>query len=558
MRLVIFLLILALILGIFGYFYYQKNIYSKEILKLEIEKPDEAEAFEQIEYLVKYKNNGNIRLEEPKLVFEFPKYSILEEDSERKEIILEDIYPGQEKILKFKARLLGREGETKIAKAYLSFRPKNLKAKYEVSTSKSTKIIKVPLNFNLDLPSKIESGKDLTINLNYFSNIDYPLFDLRCFIEYPLDFEFERSKPEALEKTEWEIPLLNKGEGGRIEIFGKIRGSVGEQKIFKTKIGLWKEEEFVLLKEVVKGLEIISPSLYLSQQINGNPQYIANPGDLLHYEIFFRNVGKEALTNLVLMVTLEGKAFDFSTIKAPLGEFKLGDNSILFDGEKVAKLQFLDSLEEGKVEFWIKLKKEWPFLSQKDKNPLLKSRIYLSEVREEFLTKINSKLEIFQKGYFNDKLLAEMAFGNLGPIPPKVRETTTYTILWEIKNYYNDLKNVKVRAILPDGINLTGKIYPEQEAAKFSAYELESKEIIWQIGDLSAGSGVIDKGKSLSFQIALTPKEEQKGQILTLIKETKIFGEDTWTGQILEAFATSTDTTLPDDETISREQGIVQ
>ena len=139
-KLIIFLILSAAIVGALGFRSWQKNIYSKEVLKLEILAPSEAALAEEIEYLVKYKNNGNVRLEEPRLIFEYPKYSIVEGDVLRTEKPLDDIYPGEEKTISFKAKLLGKEGEVRLAKAWLSYRPKNLKARYESTTTFSTTI----------------------------------------------------------------------------------------------------------------------------------------------------------------------------------------------------------------------------------------------------------------------------------------------------------------------------------------------------------------------------------------------------------------------------------
>ena len=178
-KFITFLIIIAAISGLIGFWNWQRNIYSKETLKLEILGPENIELTKEFEYLVKYKNNGNIRLEEPKLIFEYPSHSILDATlppptgkSLRQEIgaeILGDaIYPGEEKTISFKARLIGKEGETLTAKALLSYRPKNLKARYESSTTFTTQIKSVPLTFEFDLPSKIESGKDLKFRLNYY------------------------------------------------------------------------------------------------------------------------------------------------------------------------------------------------------------------------------------------------------------------------------------------------------------------------------------------------------------------------------------------------------
>ena len=555
-KFIIFLILLAAISGLVGFWNWQRNIYSKEILKLEILGKEEVAVAEEFEYIVKYKNNGTVRLEEPRLTFEYPKYSILEEGkSLRQELgakeLGEAIYPGEEKTFHFKVRLLGKEGETRIAKAWLSYRPKNLKARYESATTFTTQIKSVPLTFEFDLPSKIESGKDLKFRLNYYSNIDYPLLNLRLVAEYPPGFEFLESAPPSLEKVEWELPLLNRAEGGRIEISGKIRGEVREQKMFKAKLGIWQEGEFIVLKEILKGVEIIQPALWVFQQINGSSKYTANPGDLLHYEIFFKNVGGETLFDLSLVTTLIGDIFDFQTLKAPEGEFSLGDNSIVWEWRRVRALQFLEPGEEGKVEFWVKIKKDWPIPSLAGKTEI-KNRIYLSQVKEEFSNKVNSKLEIFQKGYFESEV-----WENFGPIPPKVGEGTAYTIIWQAKNYYNEVKDVKVKAVLPQNVKLTGKIFPEEAIEKF-IFDSNSREIVWNLGDLKVGQGVLNPAPNISFQIEFIPEEIQRGTIPDLISQAKITAEDTWTGMTLEATSAAINTTLPDDPTITEEMGVVQ
>ena len=550
-KLILIIIIGAVIVGGVGFWYWQKNIYSKEILKLEILASDQAELGQEIEYTVKYKNNGNIRLEDPRLVFERPKYSLVGEgESLRQEILLEDIYPGQEQTFNFKARLLGKEGEIKKARAWLSYRPKNLKARYESETSHSTQITSVPLTLEFDLPSKIDSGKEISFKLNYFSNANYPLANLGIKVEYPADFEFQSSKPQALEETDWEIGLLNKAEGGRIEITGNVRGEIGEQKQFKAQLGSWQEGEFVLLKEAIRAVQIVTPSLYISQQINNNPQYIASPGDTLHYEVFFKNIGDDIFTNLFLVARLEGNIFDFQSLKAPLGDFESGDNSIIFDWRRVSKLQFLDVGDEGKVEFWVELKDDWQMSSLSDKNLVLRNKVFLSQAQQEFVTKVNSKLEIIQKGYYEDEV-----FGNSGPIPPEVGKPTTYTIIWQANNYYNDVKNMRVKATLSSKARLTGDIFPEGARLTFDS---SSREVVWELENLDAGKGILGPGPSVAFQIAFTPSSSQQGKTPTLIGQAEITGEDQFTGLIVRGEASAINTTLSDDDTVSSSEGIVQ
>lgn len=547
-------IIALLIIAGLGFWFWQRNTYSKEVLKLEILGPEEVTLGQESEYAVKYKNNGNFRLESPQLIFEPSSQSIDSQGQTFGRQILDQeklgpaIYPGQEQTFSFKARLLGKEGQRLTAKAILTYQPKNLKARYESTTSFTTTIKSVPLTFDLDVPSKVDSGKDFVFRINYFSNVDYPLLGLRIQADYPSGFEFVQSFPKSLEKTEWEIPVLNKSKGGRVEISGKIAGEVGEAKILRFKLGMWREGEFILLKEAERGIELVKPSLFLRQEINGNPEYVARPGDWLHYEIYFKNVGEDDLNDLFLVSQLEGEAFEFFTLKSDQGNYQSGDNSLVFDSSRVAKLDYLAPLDEGKVDFFVRLKQDLGNV----KNPILKNRIFISQVKQEFLTKISSKLEIVQKGYFQDEV-----FGNSGPLPPRVGEMTTYTITWQVKNYYSDVKDVKVKASLPLGAELTGRIFPAEETSKFS-FDSRSREITWSVGDLVRGRGVQEPGPNLNFQIAFTPTVDQRGQVPEIVNSAEASGEDGWTDTIIKASAPALTIALPDDQSLTDGQKIVQ
>jgi hypothetical protein len=549
----IFFIFFAVLIVLGGFFWYwQGNIYSKEAVRLEILGPSDITLGDEVEYIVKYKNSGDFRLDDPELIFEFPEYSVKDEEMLDRQVLDSDelgqaIYPGEERSFSFRARPLGKEGDIKIAKAYLSYQPKNLKARYESVSSLTTRIKSVPISLDFDLPSKAESAKDFTFKLNYFSNADYLLTNLRIQIEYPTGFEFISSSPKSLEKTDWQLPILNKSEGGRIEVSGNISGQIGDARIFKAKLGTWKDGEFILLKEASRGLEITKLSIYLRQEINNNPQYVALPGDWLHYEIYFKNIGEEDLKNLFMVSQLDSEALDFNTIKSDFGVNQQGDNSIVFDWRKVSQLQYLIPKQEGKVDFWIKVKDELGNV----KNPTITNKVFIGQIKEEFVTKISSKIEVAQKGFFSDEV-----FGNSGPIPLRVGQPTTFTIMWHITNYYSDIGNARVKAVLPQGVELTGEIFPEEKISDFS-FDSESREVVWAVGDVEREVGITKPVLTIAFQIRFIPLEIHKNQKPNIIGEATITGEDSWTEAIIQATSPAVNTTLPDDPTVEADLGIV-
>ena len=548
------LIVFALVLAAVGYGFWRKNIYSKEELKLEIFGPREAALGQEVEYVVKYKNNGDFRLESPSLVFTAPDFSIKDDKIFTKEVLDAEklggaIYPGEEKSYTFKFRVAGKAGEAKIAKASVSYQPKNLSARYESSTTFTTIMKEAPLDLEMDLSSTVEADKSFHLKINYFSNVDWLLTDLRVSVDYPAGYSFSQSSPKSFDKNEWVIPVLNKNQSGTIDIVGQLSGSLDEGKVFRARIGMWKDGQYMQLREIEKGARIVKPTVALRQTINGDANYTAKPGEWLHYEVYYKNVSDKELYNLVLVDSLEGDLFDLTTIKSETGSFRPGDNSLVFDWKQNSQLAYLPMANEGKVEFWIKLKDDMSRLNR----PELANKVMIGPAREDFATKISSKLELAQKAFYSDEI-----FGNTGPLPPQAGMATTYTVTWQAKNYYSNVKAAAVRAILPPEAQfVSGKIFPEIQTAGLT-YNEATREIVWNIGDMVAGQGLVSSPLNVSFQIAVSPMNSQIGGTAGIIGQAVIRGSDEWTEAMLESAAPVLDTASLSDPILTENSGIVQ
>ena len=540
-KILFLILIFIIIAGFAGFWFYRESMFSKEILRLDILGPDKAKVGDEIEYTVKYKNNGNFILQNPELIFYLPDNSLTEDGKTIINQNLKDIYPGDEELVTIKARLLGKEGDLKTAKAALSYMPQNLTVRYESDTTFTTKIDVVPITLDFDLPTKVEKGKDLQYSINYFSNIDYPLENLSIKIDPTSGFDFESSDPVSLDSTEWKLPTLNKAQGGRISITGKVSADTDKNLTFSASLGMWQNGNFIVIKQATTSAQIIQPLLFISQQVNGSDSYIASPGETLHYQIFFRNIGSTAFDNLSLEAKLDSPALDMSTIQANGGQVQSNDNMIIWDPSQVPQLKHLNSQFQGEVDFSVKVKDNWTPSGFDASNEVIADEVDISQITQKFSIKVNSGLVISQSGYYNGSDIP-----NSGPTPPEIGKTTTYTMTWDIKNYFSDAKNVKVKAKLPQGITLTGKIMPEDQSSNFS-FDSASREIVWSAGDILAGTGVTGDPVSLSFQISLVPSASQKGLVVQLIGPVEISGENQFTNTIITAQDSAIDTSLPND-----------
>ena len=90
----------------------------------------------------------------------------------------------------------------------------------------------VPLDLDMDLSSTVEANKDFHFKINYFSNVDWLLTDLRVNIDYPSGYAFSQSTPKSLDKNEWSVPVLNKNQSGIIDVTGQLSGEFGRRQSF--------------------------------------------------------------------------------------------------------------------------------------------------------------------------------------------------------------------------------------------------------------------------------------------------------------------------------------
>ena len=536
-------ILLLIILGIAFFWFWREAVFSKQILKLEILGPDLAKAGDEITYTIKYKNNGNFVLEKPKLIFELPENSLNEDSKTRFTEDLEDIYPGEESAKEFKGRIFGKEGDVKKAKATLTYIPKNLSARYESDTILATKIEAVPLTLTYDMPTNVEKGKEITYSINYFSNIEYPLENLSIKIDPVEGFNFKSATPSSLDNTEWKLSTLNKGQGGRITINGLVNSETGGHLNFSAKIGIWQDGSFIVLKETNQEMIITQPRLLISQSINGSPDYSASPGETLNYQISFQNVGSTSFSNLFATVNLDGKAYDFSTLQSSIGQVDQNGRAVVFSPSQVSQLKNLYPQQKVNVNFSVKLKESLPDSSSQT----IKSFVNVLDINQEFVTKVSSQLNFSQKAYRS----STNGIDNFGPIPPKVGESTSYNIVWSVQNATSNLKNVRVKAVLPQNVSLVDSLYPESEASNLS-FDSLSRQLVWLAGDLSENAS-----KTLTIQIVLQPVSFQVGTAPSIIGQATVFAEDQFTGATIQKTVSAVNTTLPDDQSSSG-GGVVQ
>jgi len=556
---------IVIFLAIAGLFVWRGlTSFDRDRVKLEIKGAERIVSGEEVTYLVKYQNQTRLDLTSIKLVFHYPDQSIpLETEDLVQTIDLPDLAVGQENQIELPVRVIGLQNETKKAWAELSYQPGEITSTFTNQAEFSTKIISVPLILDLDLPNRLVNGQSFNFSLKYLNQGEVSFDDLQIQLDYPTGFTFQTAEPQPLEEDRiWSLSDLMAGQEGKIFIQGTIQGEEGESKRFKAQLGLFKEEQFTPLAETVNALQISLSPLSVSQTVNGTTDYITQAGQKLTYQIDYENTTDVSIRDVVITSKLESSALDLTSLELAQGSFDGASQTITWKASNLPALEFLGPYQTGQLTFSVKVKNPLPIVNYSDKNfkiintvkidspqpPLSLKDIEIAG-QSQTTTKVASQITLQAKGYYSDDLIP-----NSGPIPPKVGQTTTYTIKWRLINTANDLDQVKIEASLPPHVQWKNKISPTNADLE---YDSQTGRLVWQVGDLPAATGILLPVKQVAFQVAITPGLAHLGSFVELVGQSKATGQDTFVDISLESINQIIDTELPNDPTTSRRDGIV-
>lgn len=526
-------LLIILILSFIAIIFFKlgQSSFQAERVKLAIIVLEKIVSGQEIDYLIEYENQTKVILEEAEMSFQ--------KDSSLPELYkIGTIKPGQKGQIEIKATLFGQKGEEKLARAILRYIPANFSSYFTTIAQSSTLITSAPLLVSLDAPLTALDGQEIEYSLDYVNTSRDVLENIKIEVIYPTGFIFKKAVPSAEQgENVWLIEKIEPDKLTQIKIQGVIRGEPGE------------------VKEVMVNLDHLSTKA--STQILQSPLEISQdvfslvePGEELNYKIKFKNTGQISLKDVEISVQLTGQAFDFKTLDIEQGSFDKYAQKILWHKAGVPQLAQLDFDQGGEVGFSIKTKKKLSFSSQVISLAQIKSQDIFAF--DEKIIKIKTRLSLNAKGYYKE---TTSKIKNSGPIPPKVGQTTTYTIHWQLTNLMNEAKEVSIVAIIPDEVEWTGQT---QNNTGEIIYDVgEKKVVIWDVGEVPANVGVSLPAFEAIFQLSLTPDLDQVGQNITLINEATLTGRDAFANVELSGTGKVITTQLPDDPSIGQRDGIV-
>lgn len=558
--------------SVYQNFYKNGKSFNEANTIIRVDGPKEAEIGDEAVFSIYYKNGNRVNLKDAVITLKYPEngFSDIKDISgfgtiKKQSIVWEigEIAGGFEGTIKFSAKIIGLNAN--LLTAAMDYQSENFNSDFSAKNEYTFSIKSPKISLDLFAPKELVSGQEIKYVLAYTNSTPVNFDGVRIKFNYPAGFVFSGSNPKSGDANDiWEIQNLTKSSSGQIEINGVLGGGSAEVKITGVVIEQKDSEgNFVFNNEISAQTNIISSPFSVTQTINGKEIYAASADEILNYTVRFRNLAQTPQNNLIVSVVLKGDSADFSTLAAENAAVDKSARTIIWDKKSKSELSSLAPDKEAEVNFSLKLKNQLPVSDSAGTGFLIEDTVILKDgnifnadganktiISSAFEAKVNSFAALFTRGYFND----DGRLAAAGPIPPKVGETTTYNIHWQILNTNNKIKNVKVAGVLPENVRWAGNIFPLEEKI---FYDINSRTITWEAGALEPGVGTLSPLREVLFQVSVNPTVQDIGKYLVLVDKNVLTATDDFTLSEISASSEGITTRLPDDLSIGAEQGKV-
>lgn len=560
------------IFAVFGIYKYTQSAFSEGRVTVKIEGATDSPSGQSLAYEISYSNDNRATLKNAILRVSYPEsFKPGENGNFKSESQTSGVFSvgdiagnsGGKVILTGNA--YSPRGTLMYIKGELVYTPSNFSSQFVARNQLGVNINSSPVNLEVMAPQELANGDALDYEISYINNGQEDFENIKIRAEYPDGFSFSRANPVVSEGNNvWYIGHLAAGQSGKIVVSGKLEGNRDEVKNITAYIGVTDQGQFVGYNEEKTSTKLVFPPITISQLVNGVTSLNAKAGDTLRFTINYKNDGSVGLHDVIITDKLDSPVLDYTKLELmQKGGFDQNNKTIIWKGVDSPTLKFLGPGESGEVDFSVKVKEIIPVNNANDKNFVISNSVKMDSpdiptpiqankiiAGNNLDIKLDSKIFAEVKGFYYDPVIP-----NSGPVPPQVGQATTYTIHWKAYNVSNDVSNAQMTASLPTGVTMTEKVSPDDGKLTYNA---RNNTIVWDIGNFSAGSGIINSPKEMIFQVQITPALNQFDDKVDLIGPTTFSATDLFTGSNLSATADKKDTGLTEDPQLVGKEKVVK
>ncbi len=550
-RYYIFFIVLGLgIIAVLGYLAFRSpppQAPKEANVAISIDAPETLASGSEAVYKITTTNNDALKLTDLTLELVYPSSAVYVSSVPKAENIsgtlfqIPDLIPGQNAAVIVKVRINGSVNDSKELLAKLSYKYSNFSSAFVKEKAIYTRLIASDIELALTGPQNATNGQILNYSIKYKNNSGSEIKNARIQLNYPSGFNFSVSDPQAdIGNNIWNISVLPDKSEGVIEFRGSFANSLpGESKALVADFMiLGSDGRFFTQNSVSYETAMANSPLGIFQEIessDGPFLEVVQPGSTVQLKIKYQNNSSIAATGVNVFLSLDSKSVDTASISAEGG--LINNQEVVWNASSASQLQSLAPSESGELRINFKIKN--PATRDSAKNLQIASSIKIKANEFDYFSGNQLVIKIASPAKISSNLL----FSN-GNLPPKVGQSTYYTVNLSLQNSSNDFSDALLTAFIPLGSSGFDTSSISQAEAGKVEFDSSTGKLTWRMGFLPAYAGKFNQPKNLSFKVKLTPSASQVGQNPVLVKNIVFTGKDVFTTQ--EINLTSQDITTAD------------
>lgn len=526
-------------------FFGGRNIVSSNNVGITVTGPVSIAGGEILPLQIQVSNQNNADLDFADLIIDYPDGTVQADDMtvpfRRYREALGAIPRGGNVIRKVQSVLFGQEGDIKNINISVEYRVKGSNAIFPKEKLYTVSISSAPVTMTINSIKEVNANQEVELSIDVVSNGSAIIQNMALSAEYPFGFMFGSSDPDpSWSNSFWQLGDLKPGVKRSFKIRGTIAGQDNEIRTFKFSVGTESvSSDNTIGTNFLTGtnqITIKKPAVGASLALNGDTteSVVIGAGKSVRADLTLSNNSGGKITNVKASVSISGNIFNPESVSLSKGFYRSSDNTVLWDQTLRPELSVFNPDDVKTLSFSLNMLSADVLRSVGSPEMTMTVTVTgfrlddagLSQIVTSALTKkvrVPSTLGLSARALYYSG-----PFTNTGPIPPQVDSDTSYTIVWSLTNGSNDLSNVRVSATLPSYVKWLDIYSPESEKLSFNQV---GGQVIWDVGDLPAGTGFSNSPKEISFQVSLSPSLSQVRTSPVLVSETVAQGDDSFAGQ---------------------------
>ena len=542
----------AIAVGIGAYLFWNgSNLISADNIELSISGPVSISGGEPVTFDITAINKNKIELELVDMSIDFPVGTTDPNNStqilKNYRKLIGNIPTGGIVHESVRATIFGEENLQKQITVNLTYGVKGSTSTFTKTKTYDVLINSSPINFTVSSFKEITSGQEFDMKVEVTSNSQETLRNIILKGIYPFGYSFVSSSLVPIgDKSTWSLGDIPPGGKRVFTIKGSLIGEDNDLRAFHFSIGSQSLENRNMIGTQYMALEqdviIQKPFITLDVDIDGDQgtkDHVGRLGQNSNVTIKWFNNLPTIVSNMKITAKIGGSVYDKTTVVSNNGYFDSRTDTITWSQQTNPDLASIGPGESGSVTFSI-IPKNPKVAGNTVSNPSISINTSVSGNRTQetnvplvVTSSMNRNIIVSSNVVLSGRVVRTVGpFANSGMIPPKVDQSTTYTVIWNIDNTLNPVKDVSVKATLPPYVKWLDTISPVSEDV---TYDQNTGLVTWNVGSVNANTTGSSVKKELAFQISFTPSITQAVTAPTLVNQAVLSAVDSFTNAQLES-----------------------